>query len=270
MFALIPLSCPHSLWAAELPPLKIVDGQIVNPEGERVVLKGCNLGNWLILELWMFNLRNAGVHDEHGLESVLAERFGKAEAWRLMEVWRDNFITERDIRLIKSFGMNVLRLPFEYELLEDDSQPMELRPSAYEYFDRCVEWAEKYDMYVVLDLHGAAGRQNRYAHSGHADQNKFWFDESYQTRTLWLWGEIAKRYADTANVLGYEALNEPWHGGEQRLLDFMKRWYAKVRLPTEIRYRMSTLGHPARKKSRCFSGVVRQWSLPSTKTCDTG
>lgn len=215
--------------ADELPPLKIVDSRIVTPDGERVTLKGCNLGNWLILELWMFNLRNAGVHDEHGLEMALAERFGKEEAWRLMEVWRDNYITERDIELIKSFGMNVLRLPFEYELLEDDAHPMQLRSGAFKHLDRCVEWAEKHEMYVVLDLHGAAGRQNSYAHSGHASQNKFWFEEKYQTRTLWLWGEVAQRYADAPNVLGYEALNEPWHGGEERLLSFIKRWYDKMR-----------------------------------------
>ncbi|MFM1904180.1 MAG: hypothetical protein RLZZ440_2080, partial [Planctomycetota bacterium] len=152
--------------AAALPALKIVDGRIVDPEGNSVTLKGCNLGNWLILEPWMFDLPKFGAHDEHGIEAVLAERFGEIDKERLMAVHRDSWITENDFPVIQSFGMNFVRLPFEYQILEDDDRPKQLKPDAFKYLDRCIGWAEKYGMYVLLDLHGAVGRQNKYGHSG--------------------------------------------------------------------------------------------------------
>ncbi len=217
--------------AEALPPLKVVNGKITNPAGDQVTLKGCNLGNWLIIEPWMFSMKGKGLGagDEHGIEALLDERFGEEERERLMKIHRDSYITERDFPIIRSFGMNFIRLPFEYELLENDEKPMSLRPDAFEYLARGIDWSETHGMYVMLDLHGAAGRQNKYAHSGHADQNKFWTTPEFQERTLWLWGEIARRYANRGSVMGYEPLNEPWHGGSEALLDFTKRWYAKVR-----------------------------------------
>ncbi len=215
--------------AAGLPPLAVRDGRIRDDAGKSVTLKGCNLGNWLIIEPWMFSVKNFGAGDEHEIKATLAERFGTAERDRLMKLYRDSYIGARDFPIIRSFGMNLVRLPFEYALLEDDAKPMTVRPDAFLYLDRCIEWAEQNDMYVLLDLHGAAGRQNEYAHSGWAKQNGFWKSPEDQKRTLWLWGEIAKRYAKRDSVMGFEPLNEPWGGGPDALLDFTKRWYAKVR-----------------------------------------
>ncbi|OEZ97224.1 carbohydrate-binding protein [Duganella sp. HH101] len=135
----------------------------VDGAGNRVNLRGVNLGNWLALEMWMMNsnLSNngAGIGDQCTLETALAGRFGAAEKERLMSVFRDSWISGRDFDLMKGMGMNVVRVPFLYSLVEDDAHPYTLRPDAWKYLDYAINEAEKRGMYVILDLHGAVGGQ---------------------------------------------------------------------------------------------------------------
>ena len=42
--------------AAEFSFLHIEDGQMVDEQGRPVVLRGCNLGNWLLIEPWMLGI----------------------------------------------------------------------------------------------------------------------------------------------------------------------------------------------------------------------
>ncbi|MEO7939345.1 MAG: carbohydrate-binding protein [Burkholderiaceae bacterium] len=106
----------------------------VDPAGKRVNLRGVNLGNWLQLEFWMMNQNmsnNSGtVNDQCTLEGTLGARFGQAEKERLMGVFRDSWITTRDFDLIKGMGMNVVRVPFNYALVEDETRPYTLRADA--------------------------------------------------------------------------------------------------------------------------------------------
>ena len=40
-----------------------------------VTLKGCNLGNWLMLEMWMLNYTDRGFPDQYDLIKTLETRF---------------------------------------------------------------------------------------------------------------------------------------------------------------------------------------------------
>ena len=46
--------------------LQLENGKIQNYEGQIVNLKGCNLGNWLMLEMWMFSYADKGYADQYG------------------------------------------------------------------------------------------------------------------------------------------------------------------------------------------------------------
>ena len=130
---------------------------------QRVDLRGTNLGNWLIQEFWMMggimSTNNGGINDQCTLESTLAQRFGNGEKERLMKVFRSNFITTRDFDMMKAMGMNVVRIPFLYSLIEDEYNPYSLRSDAWQYLDWAINEAEKRGMYTILDLHGAVGGQ---------------------------------------------------------------------------------------------------------------
>lgn len=184
--------------------------QIIDEAGDRVVLKGCNVGNWLLLEMWMLRVDPGQFPDQYAFEMNLKDRFGASQRDRLMEVYRENWITPRDFEIIRSFGFNVIRLPFNYRLLEDDDQPFKLKRDAFKWLDRAIEMAEDSGLYVILDMHGVPGGQSVDHPTGRAGQNKLWDDPVYAKRTAWLWKQIARRYRDRASVAGYDMINEPY------------------------------------------------------------
>ncbi|WAJ72482.1 cellulase family glycosylhydrolase [Catenovulum adriaticum] len=215
----------------------------VNEQNEVVSLRGINLGNWLTLETWMMNSGDNpvgdGIEDQCSFEAKLTERFGFDEKERLMDLYRDNYITERDWNIIAEAGFNLLRLPFPYDLIENDAQPKTLRNDAWVYLDKTITEAKARNMYVILDLHGAAGRQGWEHHSGCTGLNEFWGGDQTnpdlalaaenQERTKWLWQQIAQRYKNEPTVAGYGLINEPWGTDAENLADVSTELYQAIR-----------------------------------------
>ncbi len=218
-----------ALAAAPLPMLSTRGTRWVEAEGNQVLLKGCNLGHWLLQEMWMHNMGTRGIPDQYTMEQVLADRFGRSAKDDLMRTYHDNYITTRDFKIIKSFGMNVVRLPILYSLLEDDSRPFELKPDAWVYIDRAIDWAEAEGIYTILDLHGAAGSQNGAHHSGREGPSELWSSPENQRRTVWLWRQIASRYKDRSAVAAYDLLNEAWSPPKDKLKKLVFDIYHAIR-----------------------------------------
>jgi glucan 1,3-beta-glucosidase len=218
-----------SAWSDQLPLLSTRDSEWVDSKGDPILLRGCNLGNWLVHETWMDAMKADGIPDQYTMEQVLARRFGSATKDRLMETYRKSYITARDFRIIKSFGMNVVRLPILYTLLEDDAHPFQLKPGAWIDIDRAVGWAEAEGIYVILDLHGAPGGQNPWQHCGRENQNGLWGSEENKRRTVWLWQQIASRYRGRGAVAAYDLLNEPYTAPKEELKELMLDIYRAIR-----------------------------------------
>ncbi len=196
--------------SASLPALHVAGSRLVDPQGRPVVLRGCNLGNWLLLEPWMLALNDGQLRDQHDIVRLLERRFGPERARELLDVYRASWFGAREFALIKSFGFNVVRLPFHYGLLTSADGAQVLKPAAFEWLDRGIALAEDAGMYVILDLHGAPGGQSGDMTTGQIGQNNLWTDQRCQARTIWLWREIARRYRDNSTVVAYDLLNEPW------------------------------------------------------------
>ena len=237
-----PTPTPTPTPAAPLPPaltpavpgvplkmLRASGTRWVAADGTQVYLKGANLGNWLLNEFWMMGQGSNGIDDECKLEAALDARFGYPERERLMKLFRDNWIGTRDWDLLPKFGLNAVRLPFIYSVVEDEKKPRTLRADAWHYLDDAIAQAEKRGMYVILDLHGAVGAQGREHHSGCAGKNLYWSTPEYQERTIWLWQQIAARYKDRTAVAGYSLLNEPWGTDAANLAAVVKKLYTAVR-----------------------------------------
>lgn len=200
-----------------LPALKIRGTRLVDAQGHPVTLRGCNLGNWLMLEFWMLGIEgDCGVKDQQDLFNTLDARFGRAERERLMDLYRANWITDKDFATISSFRFNLVRLPMDYRLFEDDAKPRVLRKNAFKWIDWCVKTAAKHGIYVILDMHGIQGGQSPYEHTGQSDQNKFWTSSEDQERAAWLWEHIAERYRNNPTVLAYDPMNEPFGGSKEQ------------------------------------------------------
>jgi len=215
--------------APQLPLVHTEGTRWLDSNQQQVTLRGVNLGNWLLNEFWMMEQGSAGIDDQCKLEGVLDKRFGHAERERLMKLFRDNWITTRDWDLIRQHGLNVVRLPFIYSVVEDEYKPRTLRPDAWHYLDWAIEQAESRGIYVILDLHGAVGSQGTEHHSGCANKNEYWSNPEYQARTEWLWQQVANRYKDRTSVAGYSILNEPWGTTPENMAAVMRKLYAAVR-----------------------------------------
>lgn len=215
--------------AQSLPRLRVDGKHIVDPAGKPVTLRGVNLGNWLMLEPGALNGAIGTWDDQDTLFQILRDRFGEAERFRLINLWREHFITARDFDEVASFKFNLVRIGFDQEIFEDPTKPMQLRPDAFKYLDFAVAEAKKRGIYVLFDLHGAPGFVVDGKQGGRYGPAEFWDNAEYQQRAIWLWSEIAKRYKGEPTVIGYEALNEPWGKSREALKDFCQRWYEAIR-----------------------------------------
>src|SRR5690606_37404592 len=80
------------------------------------VWHGVNLGNWLLLERWIQPSLFAGAadaRDEHGLCSALGDG---AEAH--MRRHRETYVTADDFVWLARYGIDAVRIPFGYWLVE--------------------------------------------------------------------------------------------------------------------------------------------------------
>ena len=180
---------------------------LVSPNGKPLLLKGINLGNWLLPEGYMFKFKTT--NSPRLIQTVINELVGEEEARKFWKTYRDNYITREDIRFIKRSGFNSIRVPFNYRLFVTDETPPSLDGPGYELLDRAVDWCRSEGLYVILDMHAAPGGQT----GDNIDDSfayPFLFESSEsQELTVNLWRKIAAHYQDQPAVIGYDLLNEP-------------------------------------------------------------
>ena len=195
--------------------------------GEKIILRGWALGSWMNFEHFMMGLP--------GTHSMILEAFeqvyGKERAGEWLEQMLVNMVSEEDIRYLKHIGINSVRIPFGYHFLMDDRNPGVFLESGFEKLDRVVKLCQKYELFVILDLHSVPGGQNTDWHSDNiTGQPLFWQYRCFQDQVVWLWEELASRYADNPWIVGYDIINEPGYGlTEEQINGFYERICAAVR-----------------------------------------
>lgn len=196
--------------AEKLEWLKAKETRIVNEHDETVILRGINLGGWLVEEMWMMpfdkdppqDSQGAAIQDHVSLWNQIEERFGHEKMCVMRNHLRKSWIQASDFDRIKEYGFNCVRLPFLYDL-EYESEGL------FYWLDWAIEQAKKRALYVILDMHGAPGRQSKEQHTGQVDHNRFFVEEEDQKKAEELWKKIALRYKDSKTVAGFDLLNEP-------------------------------------------------------------
>lgn len=112
-----------------------------------------------------------------------------------------SFITENDIKTISEWGLDHIRLPVDYNVIEDEDG--RVLPNGYKHIDDCIEWCEKYGLNLIIDLHKTKG----FAFDDTAENNIMFDSHELQKRFISLWTNIAARYGKNGNVV-FEPLNE--------------------------------------------------------------
>ncbi|MCL2049697.1 MAG: glycoside hydrolase family 5 protein [Defluviitaleaceae bacterium] len=106
------------------------------------------------------------------------------------------FITEADVKKIASWGLDHIRLPFDYHVLENGT--------GYEAMDNCLKWCKNAGLNLVLDLHKAPG----YSFGNNAEDNILFSDGVSQDKFVNIWQDVAARYKNEGDSLIFELLNE--------------------------------------------------------------
>ena len=173
---------------------------------KRIMLRGFSVGSWMNIESFM--LRIPGT--EKRIRETYAEVYGRENAEKFFDDFLYYFITEEDFVLLKSLGVNVLRLAFSHRHFEDDQMPGIYKAEGFKHLDRVLEFCRKYEIYAILDMHSSPGGQNPDSHGGgDTGTSEFWEDASLRERIINLWELIARRYSEDTTVAGYDILNEP-------------------------------------------------------------
>lgn len=185
----------------------VKEKEIIDRDGNPILLKGINLGNWLVPEGYMFHFSK--INSPQFIYLFFNTLVGPEEANKFWEDFRRNYITRDDIRLIKSLGFNSVRIPFNYRLFITDYPFYELKGVGYALLDSAINWCKQESLYVILDMHCAPGGQT----GDNIDDSfgyPFLFDSPLaQEHTAKIWKRLAEIYKDEEIIIGYDLLNEP-------------------------------------------------------------
>jgi aryl-phospho-beta-D-glucosidase BglC (GH1 family) len=202
--------------------------EIIDSDGRPVLLKGINLGNWLVPEGYMFHFNK--INSPQFIYFFFNTVLGPYEANNFWEEFRKYYITKEDIHFIKSLGLNHIRIPFNYRLFVTDYPYYELKGVGYELLDSVISWCKEENLYVILDMHCAPGGQT----GDNIDDSfgyPFLFDsQKAQELTAAIWKKIAENYKDEKIIIGYDLLNEPiaHYFDVERLKPLLEPLYKKI------------------------------------------
>ena len=113
----------------------------------------------------------------------------------------DHFIEEKDFDVMAGWGLDHVRIPMDYNVLEEADGA--LSREGFDRISRAVGWCQARGLKVVLDLHKTAG----YSFDADEHEGGFFHSEAYQERFYRLWEGLAERFNDPDRI-AFELLNE--------------------------------------------------------------
>ena len=182
--------------------------EIIGADGKPFLIKGTNLGNWLVPEGYMFKFTKT--NSPKLINELFAELFGPAETKKFWKEYLTNYVTKQDIQYLHNLGMNSIRVPFNYRLFtNEDYLGGEGIQRGMALLDSVVKWCAAEKIYVLLDMHAAPGGQ-----TGDNIDDGYGYPFLFESKedqelicTVWL--KIADHFKNNTTVMGYDLFNEP-------------------------------------------------------------
>lgn len=186
-----------------------VSGEDFTVNGEKILLRGFALGNWMNLEHFMIGMPGT----DSMIKKAFRDVYGAEHAGEFFDSYLNHYIQEKDFALLKSMGINSIRIPFNYHFFTEDQNLEVFNDEGFAPLDRVVGLCEKYGIYAILDLHAVPGGQNPDWHADNlTGQAQFWKFSYFRKQMALLWKHIAEHYKDNRWIAGYDLLNEPSYG----------------------------------------------------------
>jgi hypothetical protein len=190
--------------------------QIVDGQGQNVLLRGMGLGNWMLQEPYMMDV--AGVVDtQQQLKGKIAELVGTNKMEEFYAAWLTNYFREADVQAMAQAGFNSIRLPMHYGVF---TLPIEQEPvpgqntwltNGFTVVDSLLAWCASNHIYLILDMHGCPGGQghDRSISDYNPPAPSLWESSTNRSKLVALWRELAARYSTNEWIGGYDLINEP-------------------------------------------------------------
>mmetsp|Transcript_48237 Transcript_48237/g.86981 ORF Transcript_48237/g.86981 Transcript_48237/m.86981 type:complete len:464 (+) Transcript_48237:94-1485(+) len=214
--------------------------------GTNVKIFGVNYGNRFIPEEWMMS-ESKSRDFFHGIQPGGQEPNCKTSRVSLCDVtdsarmfqWLEHTIQEHDFQRMRDMGVQLVRVPCGYwnwVSYPSDTAPCAPdkrlgnlhklgSPAQYEpYFHRIFDYAGKYGIKVLLDLHGAPGSQNGQMHSGACLPKSYFVKSGNYLKALEAISNMAAFASRKTNFFGLQVLNEP----QNMPMAFLEAYYKKA------------------------------------------
>ncbi|RLN31506.1 hypothetical protein BBI17_006469 [Phytophthora kernoviae] len=148
-------------------------------------VRGANLGGWLVLEPWItptLFYQFLGTQERFGDKApektgmdmyTFCTALGKEEANRQLRIHWATWVTEDDIKEMAEAGVNSLRVPVGDWMFNPYEPYIGCTDGAVRELDRVANLAWKYDINLLLDIHGLVGSQNGFDNSGMSSSVKW-------------------------------------------------------------------------------------------------
>ncbi|MBR6985631.1 glycoside hydrolase family 5 protein [Ruminococcus sp. XPD3002] len=114
----------------------------------------------------------------------------------------DNFITSSDIEQIARWGFDHVRIPIDYNILQNSDGT--IKENGFARIEKAVAQCEKHGLKVILDLHKTAG----FSFDEGETECGFFDSRKYQEMFYRLWEEFARRFGNDSDNVVFELLNE--------------------------------------------------------------
>ena len=182
--------------------------ELIGTDGKKFLMKGTNLGNWLVPEGYMFKFQKT--NSPRLINEALTELIGPDETKIFWQKYLNTYITHADIHYLKTIGVNSIRFPFNYRLFTNEDY-LGARGDArgFKLMDSAISWCKKEGIFVILDMHCAPGGQT----GDNIDDGygyPFLFEnEASRQLVADIWKKIAAHYKNETTIIGYDFLNEP-------------------------------------------------------------
>jgi aryl-phospho-beta-D-glucosidase BglC (GH1 family) len=182
---------------------------MVNEQNDTILLKGIGLGNWLLPEGYMWHFGNNGDRPRK-IEKIVEELTSPEFSEDFWKQFRLNYVTEADIKRIKELGYNSVRPALNARVFLTEGDTAVFIEENFALLDSLIYWCGKYDLYVILDMHGAPGGQTgQNIDDSPNNEPELFMDSKFEHRLFRLWIKLVERYKDSPVVAGYDLLNEP-------------------------------------------------------------
>ncbi|KAI6041889.1 glycoside hydrolase family 5 protein [Pisolithus marmoratus] len=205
---------------------------------------GVNLGSWLLLESWMLpqEWTDMGGQICSECSQCIQSEFAFAMAYldtvdqTFAKHW-DSWFTQSDLQDLKNSGINTLRIPLGYWIVEAlVERPAENYPrGGLEYLRRGLGWIRDAGMHVILDHHALPGVQTPgQEFAGRCtDDVQFYTPQNYHRALVWTAVMTTLSHLDPqfSTVFAIEAINEPMMDASKTpgYGDFQKNFVKTVR-----------------------------------------